>query len=491
MNKNGFLYNMNKKYAIIFQGFHPNLQKYSLDEIHGLAKSAGYSVFSFLSQNLKKLNSATFLGTGKITQIRTSIKSHFSGKIKDSEDIWKKIDLYQEFDDEFQMDTNPVIHIDFPSKLKSPKDITIIFNNRLYQNQIMNLQGIWGTNVIDRDELILKIFEKNAKTRESKLQIQKARINMEAKIIKRETGLHFDEKQGRGFQGKGLSGWEPHIRAYRRQMRKIDIELDLIAKRRHLQRKRRWKFFNVGIVGYTNAGKSTLLNQLGRFELETANEEFTTIIPRSRKVIMPILNDQNGYSTEELIFTDSVGFICDMSDLLINAFLSTLEELKFSNLLLIILDISENNFNEIMLKLDTTFEVLEKISAHDIEKVLVLNKIDKLTQNLIDERITMLESIVPNLKMIPISALQKQGFQELKKRNLKTKASKKKLRLPYKSRKQDINKTQHKSLTFFLLKKIFFTYFNNLRNSLLEEYPISKNIKAKIDHTKNFFSLIH
>ena len=226
-------------------------------------------------------------------------------------------------------------------------------------------------------------------------------------------GVHLQEKQGRGQQGKGVKGWEPKMRAFRGRRRKILLELNKISQGRSLRRKSRSKFFNVGVVGYTNAGKSTLVNKLAKVSLETADQEFTTVTTTSRKVTLPKFDEYGGWQGQEMILTDSVGFISDMSRLLIDAFLSTMEELQFSDLLLMVIDISENEFDRLLLKIDSAFAVIEQIGAADIPKIFVFNKIDLLSPAAVEERKNQIHELYPNISALSISALEKQGFADL------------------------------------------------------------------------------
>jgi len=277
----------------------------------------------------------------------------------------------------------------------------------------LNLSKVWDLKVIDRDELVLEIFEKHAQTHESKLQIELARLNLETNIIKKELGQHLEEKQGRDFKGKGQKGWEPTMQAYRGRKKKIRDELKVISKRRNLRRKGRSKFFNVGMIGYTNAGKSTIVNQLAKSQFETAQQEFTTIFPVSRKVVFPYFDENGRWDGQEIIITDSVGFIMDMSPALINAFLSTLEELQFSDLLLLIIDISEPIFETILEKIRTTFTIMAQIEVMELPRVLVLNKIDELSEEFLQKRVKKIREIYPEIPNVSISALDKTGFDKI------------------------------------------------------------------------------
>ncbi len=408
------------KPAIYLQVFHPQLSRYDRNETFGLANSAGYVIHSQIQQSLHKLNPNTLLGKGKVQQIRQSLQGFFDPTL--NHDVWKDIDLYQDFL-ENSSEEMPLIEFNLPSDLAKPDDLTIIINNRLYHSQIMNLQGIWGTRVIDRDGLVLEIFEQNAQTRKSKLQIEKARLKLEANIVKTEYGLHLDEKQGRGFMGKGVAGWEPRMRAYRSRIRKIDEELEDITKHRQLQRRKRKSYFNLGIIGYTNAGKSTLLNWIAKANLKTANAEFTTVTTHARKVTFPKFDKYGNWCGEDVIVSDSVGFISDMSDVMLEAFLSTLEELTNSDLLVIVVDISEPEKYRIKLKLDTSFSIIHQIHAHNLPILLVLNKIDLITPAQLSERIMEIKKQYPDIPLIQISARNKTGFDSLASKILEYKHS--------------------------------------------------------------------
>ena len=226
-------------------------------------------------------------------------------------------------------------------------------------------------------------------------------------------GMHLQEKQGRGFMGKGVAAWEPKMRAYRGQRKKIQDELNRISQGRHLRRKSRSKFFNCGIIGYTNAGKSTLLNWLAKTQLETADQEFTTVGTTSRKVTFPKFDKFGQWCGEEVIISDSVGFISDMSNLLIDAFLSTLEELQFANLLIIVLDLAEVNFSRILTKITATFSIIDKLKILNIPALFVFNKVDLISSDIMEERTTRIHQMYPNIPYVHISALEKSGLNAL------------------------------------------------------------------------------
>ena len=180
-----------------------------------------------------------------------------------------------------------------------------------------------------------------------------------------------------------------------------------------MRRKERSKFFNVGIIGYTNAGKTTLLNTMAKKNLETANQVFTTTGTASRKVVLPQFDENGTFHKEEFIITDSVGFVYDISPLFIKAFLSTLEELQFSDLLLIVIDIADKNIDRIPGKIQTTFQVIEQIQAMQIPKLVLFNKADLLDNIELEERVRYGKTMIGDNASLVISAKNKSGFEAL------------------------------------------------------------------------------
>ncbi|MHA1611010.1 MAG: GTPase [Promethearchaeota archaeon] len=304
------------------------------------------------------------------------------------------------------------LNIVFPDNLSHLSELIIIFNNRLSHSQITTLSRELAVVVKDRDEIVLEIFEQNARTHESSLQIELARMALQTNIMKKDFGGHVKEKQGRDFKGKGIKGWEPQMLAYRRRKKKIQDDLNKIANQRNQRRKQRSKMFNVGVVGYTNAGKSTLINTLAGTTLETANHEFTTTSPVSRKVTFPNFDEYGGWAGHEVIMTDSVGFIMDMSRVLFDAFLSTLEELQFSDLLLILIDFSDN-LKEIGIKIETSLSVLSRVNSIDLPKIFGLNKMDLIPKEAREEKFRKLCYLYPDFKWYMISGKDKSSLKTL------------------------------------------------------------------------------
>ncbi len=456
------------KFAIIVQVFNPRVHLYSLKEMEGLAESAGYTICGTVKQNLPRINPKYYLGQGKLNNLKKFIHGFFHPEenqgdedddvlsrykfddLGDLEDHSNGIndvpdgvhdaavegifipdevndaavegifvpdepsipndELLPDSDDSTPDDSDLVIN--FPENLQNLSELVVIFNNRISYSQINTLSRELAVVVKDRDDVILEIFETNARTHESKLQIELTRMALQTNIMKKEFGAHMDEKQGRGAQGKGLKGWEPQMLHYRKRKKKIRDDLSRIANQRNQRRKRRGKMYNVGVVGYTNAGKSTFINTLAGTNLETANHEFTTISPVSRKVVFPNFDEFGRWKGQEVILTDSVGFITDMSPMLIDAFLSTLEELQFSDLLLILVDFSDS-LADIGSKIETTLSILHRINAFDLPKVFALNKMDLLTEAVREEKFLTLCGLYPDFTWYLISGKEKASLKTL------------------------------------------------------------------------------
>mgnify|MGYP005849994229 CR=1 FL=1 len=308
---------------------------------------------------------------------------------------------------------------EFYKKIKMLKDnertnLTAIFNNRLNHMQLINLSQNWKIKVIDRDQLILEIFERNARTKEAFLQIQLAKMNFETAKLKKDIGTMISEKQGKDFAGAGMAAWVPMYRSFREKKGWIEDQLEKIKQNRQIQRKNRIKLFNVAIVGYTNAGKSTFMNWIAKTKQETNDSEFTTSTPKTAAINYP-LYDKNGafLSFEKLTFTDTVGFIYDIPHVLIDSFLSTLEEIKYTDCILLMIDISEPDEIKIKKKIDTCISTIREIGAEDITTIYVFNKVDLVPREKLDEKIKLILSFVPQKPFTVISSKKKQGFNEL------------------------------------------------------------------------------
>ena len=249
----------------------------------------------------------------------------------------------------------------------------IIFDNELSPSQQRNWEEESKVLVIDRQEIILDVFAARAQTKEAVLQVKLARLEYSLPRLRR-AWTHLGRQRGGGVtqRGEGEAQIELDQRLVRDQITATKKEIKQIAKTRKTSRKRRLKIPlpTIALVGYTNAGKSTLLNKLCRSDVLSEDKLFATLDPTSRQARLP-----NGI---KIIFTDTVGFIRKLPHRLVDAFRATLEETLVANLLLHVVDLSNPQFEEHM---ETTVAVLNELGAEDKEILTVFNKIDLLKSN--------------------------------------------------------------------------------------------------------------
>jgi len=279
----------------------------------------------------------------------------------------------------------------------------IIFDNAIKPVQAYNLAKLTGVEVIDRFQLILEIFARNASSSEAKLQIQLAKLQHELPLAKEKVKLARIEEQP-GFMGLGMYEVDIYYETIRRQADRIREKLKRIGKKRRLHRTRRLElgFSLVSLAGYTNAGKSTLFNALAEEAVPVDSGLFTTLSTTTRAVEL---------SRKKVLLTDTVGFIDRLPLTLIDAFHSTLEETIFSDLILLIVDVSEPQ-GEIERKLSCCLDTLQEIGAAGMPIVTALNKIDLISEGEKEKRFEALKDVAPN--PVPISALRKTNISSLK-----------------------------------------------------------------------------
>ena len=297
--------------------------KDSLEELRGLAASAGARVIGVFSQNSGKVHTATLVGSGKVAEVRA-------------------------FAEEHQPDL-------------------VIFDNDLTPAQQRNLESALNLRVVDRTQLILDIFSQRAQSREGKLQVELAQLEY---LLPRLTRLwsHLSRTAGGiGTRGPGETQLEVDRRRIRERIARLKRRLDGVAKTRRLQRKDRQSipYPTVALVGYTNSGKSTLMNRLTRADVLVANKLFATLDPRTRALRLP-----NG---ETVMLVDTVGFINKIPHSLMDAFKATLEEIHQADLLLCVMDpmspLAEQQFAIVG-------SVLDDIGAAETPRLIVPNKTD-------------------------------------------------------------------------------------------------------------------
>jgi GTP-binding protein HflX len=243
----------------------------------------------------------------------------------------------------------------------------VIFNHDLTPAQQRNLEQRLERRVIDRTSLILDIFAQRAHSHEGKLQVELAQLeHLSTRLVRGWTHLER-QKGGIGLRGPGESQLETDRRLLGKRVKLLKEKLKKLQSQRELQRRsrRRADVVSVSIVGYTNAGKSTLFNRLTRAHTYVADQLFATLDPTTRKVFLP----DHG----PLVISDTVGFIRDLPHTLVAAFRATLEETVQADLLLHVVDASSQNREE---QIDEVNKVLKEIGADSLPQILVLNKID-------------------------------------------------------------------------------------------------------------------
>lgn len=336
----------------------------TLDELKSLAESAGYTV------------------VGKIEQVRAADSRYQigSGKIKELAQLVKEVGAQK-----------------------------VIFDNPLKPVQAYNIAKATGVEAIDRFQLILEIFARRATTTEAKLQIQLARLKYELARAKEKVRLAKMGEQP-GFMGLGAYEVDVYYETVKRQVQTINEKLKGIRRKRVLHRKRRTElgFPTISLAGYTNAGKSSLFNALTEEEVPVDDALFTTLSTTTRLV---------KFSRKNFLLTDTVGFIDRLPLTLIEAFHSTLEETIYSDLILLVVDVSES-LATVEKKLSVCLETLERIEASGIPIITALNKIDLLSEGEVQEKIGKLEGKAP--KPVPISALYGLNLDRLKEEIAKT-----------------------------------------------------------------------
>jgi GTP-binding protein HflX len=280
----------------------------------------------------------------------------------------------------------------------------IIFDNELTPVQAYNLAKVTGVVAIDRFQLILEIFSRRASTYEAELQIQLASLRYELSRAKERVRLARKEEQP-GFMGLGKYEVDPYYETVRRRIASIQDKLEKKREKRQLHRHRRVDlgYFLISLAGYTNAGKSSLFNLLTEETVQVDKSLFTTLSTTTRAVNL---------FKRKVLLTDTVGFIDRLPLTLVQAFHSTLEETVLSDLILLVVDLSEP-IEDIKRKLPCSLDTIQKIGATGIPVITVLNKIDLLQKDEIKRKTESLEEIVPN--PLSISALQGINLSSLKK----------------------------------------------------------------------------
>jgi len=344
-----------------------------LDELAFLAKTAGAIPIKKITQKLPVPNNKTFIGKGKIEEVKQLAKE-------------LEVEL-------------------------------IIFDDDLSPVQLRNIEKILECKILDRSNLILDIFASRARTANAKTQVELAQYQY---LLPRLTRMwtHLErQKGGIGMRGPGETQIETDRRIIGQKISLLKKQLEKIDKQKITQRKGRGNMIRLALVGYTNSGKSTLMNQLSKSEVFAENKLFATLDTTIRKVVVENL---------PFLLADTVGFIRKLPHQLVESFKSTLDEVRESDLLLHVVDISNPNFEN---QIEVVNQTLAEIGASDKPIILLFNKTDAFTYTKKDE-----DDLTPKTKenfsleelqktwiakmeenTIFISALKKTNFEQLRK----------------------------------------------------------------------------
>src|SRR3954451_17663066 len=299
----------------------------SLDELRELANSAGAEVVDTVTQKLPKPTAPFYIGKGKAEAIRDSIQQQ--------------------------------------------RVTSVIFDDELSPAQGRNLENLLSRKVLDRTQLILDIFAQRARSREGRLQIELAQLQY---LLPRLTRMwHHLSRQtgGIGTRGPGETQLEVDRRRVQERIARLERELEEVRKTRAVQRqgRKRHQWPVAAVVGYTNAGKSTLLNLLTGADVLTEDKLFATLDPTTRSLVLP--------NKQRVLLTDTVGFLRKLPHTLIESFKATLEEVHEADLLVHVVDVSHSRVDEHITAVDA---VIKELDAYGKQSLVVFNKIDQLAE---------------------------------------------------------------------------------------------------------------
>lgn len=343
-----------------------------LDELAFLIETAGGVPVKRFMQNLQRPDSKYYVGSGKIKEVKLYIDEH-------------KIDI-------------------------------AVFDDELTPSQIRNIEALLGCKIVDRTHLILDIFSKHAQSSHAKAQVELAQYQY---LLPRLTRMwtHLEKQRGGiGMRGPGEKEIETDRRIIRDRITLLKEKLKLIDKQKLTQRGNREQFVRVSLVGYTNVGKSTIMNMLSKSDVLAENKLFATLDTTVRKVVIENL---------PFLLSDTVGFIRKLPHGLIESFKSTLDEIRESDLILHVVDISHPEFEE---QVQVVSQTLAEIGADNKKQLMIFNKIDAYTcvhkeeddltpfekQNRTLDDLKKIWIAQNSIKSIFISAKNKENIEELK-----------------------------------------------------------------------------
>ncbi|MCZ6914818.1 MAG: GTPase HflX, partial [Rickettsia endosymbiont of Ixodes persulcatus] len=358
--------------GVITPGEKPEQTKEYLDELAFLVDTAGGKVEKNFTQKMLKPDRATFVGTGKLEEIQAYVKA-------------EEIDM-------------------------------VVFDDELSPSQLRNIERELQVKILDRSNLILDIFAGRAQTAQAKTQVELAQLKY---LLPRLTRLwtHLErQKGGIGMRGPGESQIETDRRLILDKITLLKERLKLIDRQNETQRKNRSALIRVALVGYTNVGKSTILNMLAKSDVFAENKLFATLDTTVRKVVIENL---------PFLLSDTVGFIRKLPHHLVECFKSTLDEVREADILVHVVDVSHPNFED---QIHTVNETLNDLGARDKDTIMIFNKIDAYVTPERDEFNIEEDEIGPltladfkkswmahnNAPAIFISATKKENVEEFK-----------------------------------------------------------------------------
>ncbi len=358
--------------GVALPGEKPEQTKEYLDELAFLVNTAGGMVEKVFTQRMQKPDRATFVGTGKLEEIQAYVKA-------------EEIDI-------------------------------VVFDDELSPSQLRNIERELKVKILDRSNLILDIFAGRAQTAQAKTQVELAQLQY---LLPRLTRMwtHLErQKGGIGMRGPGESQIESDRRMILEKITLLKERLKLIDRQNETQRKNRGQLIRVALVGYTNVGKSTIMNMLSKSEVFAENKLFATLDTTVRKVVIENL---------PFLLSDTVGFIRKLPHHLVECFKSTLDEVREADILVHVVDVSHPNFED---QINTVNETLKDLGARDKDTIMVFNKIDAYVPPVQDKLLDVDEQVEPltladfekmwmgqsNAPAIFISATEKENIEEFK-----------------------------------------------------------------------------